>query len=57
MRRRLNCVSVAIALHNEAEVLPELLRRLTSTLNGLDVASHEIVLVDDGSTDSTFEQI
>ena len=48
-------ISVAIPLHNEEEVLPELLRRLGGVLDDLGRGPHEIVLVDDGSTDRTFE--
>src|SRR5262249_7068056 len=47
-------LSVGIALHNEEAVLPELLRRLTAVLDELPGGPHEIVLVDDGSTDATF---
>lgn len=47
-------ISVAIPLHNEEEVLPELLRRLGATLDALPGGPHELVLVDDGSTDRTF---
>mgnify|MGYP001396374436 CR=1 FL=1 len=46
-------ISVAIPLHNEAAVLPELLRRLGMALDRLAGGPHEIVLVDDGSTDAT----
>jgi len=48
-------VSVAIALFNEEEVLPELLQRLASVLDALPGGPHEMVLVDDGSSDRTFE--
>jgi dolichol-phosphate mannosyltransferase len=48
-------ISVAIPLHNEQDVLPELLSRLTAVLDGLPGGPHEIVLVDDGSADRTFE--
>jgi dolichol-phosphate mannosyltransferase len=47
-------VSVAIALYNEEEVLPELLRRVGAVLDDLPGGPHEVVLVDDGSTDRTF---
>ena len=50
-------VSVAIALHNEQEVLPELLRRLTNVLDQLPGGPHEVVFIDDGSTDRTFDLI
>jgi dolichol-phosphate mannosyltransferase len=48
-------LSVAIPVHNEERVLPELLARVQGVLNGLPLGPHEIVLVDDGSTDRTFE--
>ena len=50
-------VSVAIPLHDEEPVLAELIRRVTATLDGLPGGPHEIVLVDDGSRDRTFELI
>jgi glycosyltransferase involved in cell wall biosynthesis len=48
-------LSVAIPLHNEESVLPELLKRLQAVLDALPGGPHEIVFVDDGSTDRTFE--
>jgi dolichol-phosphate mannosyltransferase len=45
--------SVAVPLHNEESVLPELLRRVTAVLDSLPGGPHELVLVDDGSTDAT----
>ncbi len=48
-------VSVAIPLYNEEAVLPELLRRVTAVLDGIPGGPHEIVLVDDGSSDGTWE--
>ena len=50
-------VSVAIAVHNEDEVLPELIRRLATVLDALPDGPHEAVLVDDGSTDRSWELI
>jgi polyisoprenyl-phosphate glycosyltransferase len=50
-------VSVAIALYNEEEVLPELLARLTAVLDDLPGGPHEMVLVDDGSSDRTWERL
>jgi glycosyltransferase involved in cell wall biosynthesis len=50
-------LSVAIPLHNEESVLPELLARVQRVLEGLPGSSHEIVFVDDGSTDRTFEML
>jgi dolichol-phosphate mannosyltransferase len=48
-------LSVAIPVHNEESVLPELLQRLRRVLEGLPGGAHELVFVDDGSTDRTFE--
>lgn len=50
-------LSVAIAVHNEDEVLPELVRRVTAVLDAQPGGPHEIVFVDDGSADRTFELI
>jgi polyisoprenyl-phosphate glycosyltransferase len=50
-------LSVAIPVHNEESVLPELLQRLRSTLDKLPGGPHELVFVDDGSTDRTFEML
>jgi dolichol-phosphate mannosyltransferase len=46
-------LSLAIPLHNEESVLPELLRRTGAVLDSIPGGPHEIVLVDDGSTDRT----
>lgn len=48
-------LSVVIPILNEEKVLPELLRRLRSVLDVLPGEGHEIVIVDDGSTDRTPE--
>jgi len=48
-------LSVAIPLHNEESVLPELLQRLRAVLESVKGGPHEIVFVDDGSTDLTFQ--
>jgi len=50
-------VSVAIALHNEEEVFPELFRRLVAVLDRMPGGPHEMVFVDDGSTDRSFDLI
>jgi polyisoprenyl-phosphate glycosyltransferase len=50
-------LSVAVPVHNEESVLPELLQRLRNTLDKLPGGPHELVFVDDGSTDSTFEML
>ena len=48
-------VSLAIPVYNEEAVVPELIRRATAVLEGLPGGPHEIVLVDDGSSDRTLE--
>jgi glycosyltransferase involved in cell wall biosynthesis len=53
MNTELN-LSVAIPLHNEEQVLAESLRRVSQVLDGIP-GKHEIVFVDDGSTDRTLE--
>ena len=47
-------LSVVIPMYNEEEVLPALVSRLRPVLAGLGV-EHEVVAVDDGSTDRTAE--
>ncbi len=49
-------ISLVIPLLNEEGNINELLNRLKSTMDGLG-KSWEIILVDDGSKDSTFEKI
>jgi glycosyltransferase involved in cell wall biosynthesis len=49
-------LSVVIPIHNEAESLEELHRELTATL-GAWGREYEIILVDDGSTDESFETL
>ena len=45
-------LSVVIAVYNECEVVPELLRRLEAALRPTGL-TYEIIIVDDGSTDDT----
>jgi glycosyltransferase involved in cell wall biosynthesis len=49
-------VSVVIPVHNESPNIQELYRELTETLERWG-GSFEILIVDDGSTDDTFEQL
>jgi glycosyltransferase involved in cell wall biosynthesis len=48
-------LSVAIPIHNEESVLPELVKRLASVLDNLPSGPHEMMFVDDGSMDRTYE--
>ena len=50
-------LSVAIPVHNEEGVLPELLKRLRSVLDDLPGGPHEMVFADDASTDRTYETL
>lgn len=46
-------LSITIPVLNEEEVLPELLRRVLAVLEKIPGGPHEVLLVDDGSTDGT----
>ena len=46
-------LSVAIPIYNEESVLPELLTRLMGVLDKVQGGPHELLFVDDGSTDGT----
>jgi dolichol-phosphate mannosyltransferase len=46
-------LSVAIPIYNEAPLVPELLRRLGAVLDAVAGGPHEIVIVDDGSSDGS----
>jgi glycosyltransferase involved in cell wall biosynthesis len=48
-------VSLAIPVYNEETVVPELVRRTTAVLDSLDGGPHEVIFVDDGSSDATSE--
>lgn len=50
-------LSVGIPVHNEEEVIPELLTRLKNALDQIPGGPHEVVFVDDGSTDRTRELV
>lgn len=53
LRRGSPRLSLAIPVYNEEAVVPELLRRTTETLDQIPGGPHELVLVDDGSSDRT----
>ena len=46
-------ITVGIPIFNEQAVVPELLSRLRAVLDRLEGGPHEMVFVDDGSTDNT----
>ncbi len=46
-------VTIAIPIHNEEEVLPELLRRVFAVLDQTPGGPHELLIVDDGSRDGS----
>jgi glycosyltransferase involved in cell wall biosynthesis len=46
-------LSIGVPIHNEQEVLPELLTRLRAVLDTIPGGPHEILFVDDGSTDGS----
>jgi polyisoprenyl-phosphate glycosyltransferase len=48
-------VSVAIPIYNEEAIVPELLKRTRAVLHRMPGGPHQIVMVDDGSSDSTWE--
>jgi len=50
-------LSVAIPVHNEESVMPELLRRVRTVLDQIPGGPHELVFADDGSTDGTIRVI
>ena len=50
-------LSIAIPVFNEEQVVPELLARLRRVLNDIPGGPHELVFVDDGSADRTFEML
>lgn len=50
-------LSVAVPVHNEESVLPELLRRMHAVLDQVPGGPHEMLFVDDGSTDRSFAML
>lgn len=50
-------LSVAVPVHNEEEVLAELLQRLRAALDGLEGGPHQLIFVDDGSRDGSLRTL
>ncbi len=50
-------ISVIVPVYNEAENLGPLYKRLTAVLEGIDDTPHELLFVDDGSTDGSADTI
>ena len=48
---------MVVPVYNERSIVPELLRRILAALDSLPGGPHEIVLVDDGSLDGTWDLI
>ena len=46
--------SLVLPIYNEEETIPELVRRLGELMDQLD-GDAEVILVDDGSSDSSYE--
>jgi len=46
-------LSIGIPVHNEEEVLPDLIPRLLAVLDNIPGGPHEALFIDDGSTDGT----
>lgn len=46
-------LSIAIPLHNEESILPQLVARCLQVLDGISGGPHELLFVDDGSSDRT----
>ena len=49
-------ISVVVPMLNEELIVPELIKRVSSELEKIN-ASHEIIIVDDGSQDKTWEEV
>ena len=56
LRRTQPLLSVVVPVFNEAAILPEFFKKISVTLNTLDIAT-EIIFVDDGSDDGSSEVV
>jgi dolichol-phosphate mannosyltransferase len=50
-------ISVVVPIYNEAEVIGEFYRRLESVMDSMGQFDYEIILVDDGSEDGTYDKL
>ncbi|MDD3296612.1 MAG: glycosyltransferase family 2 protein [Candidatus Omnitrophica bacterium] len=57
MKRNGDFISIVIPIYNENQVITELYGQLNSVLSNLKIAGWEIIFVDDGSTDGSWESI
>src|SRR3990167_5945141 len=48
-------ISIVIPIFNEAETIPELLKRLSNFINKFSQYNFEAILVEHGSTDQSFD--
>ncbi|NQU42833.1 glycosyltransferase, partial [bacterium] len=55
MKREAPRISVGAPLYNEEESAAEFIRRVLTVLDTMPGGPHQLVLVDDGSTDGTLE--
>lgn len=54
VKKKYNKFSVVIPVYNENEIILDTIRECETSLNGID---HEIIIVDDGSLDGTYEKV
>lgn len=50
-------ISIVVPVHNEAESIPELLREIDAAMTTLPGVDHEVIFVDDASTDASLDLI
>ena len=50
-------ISIVIPVYNEQEVIEECYRRIKNVIIGLKTYAYEIIFIDDGSIDKSFEII
>lgn len=54
-QRRIAAISVVIPAYNEESAIASVVKEIATVIGASGIASHEIVVVDDGSTDETAE--